>query len=90
MSYEPLVYLSYSHKDQDYLDELLTLLRPLERQGDFRVWHDRDIPAGSEWHQAIHTALEQADVAFLLVSADYLASLLSGEAGGAYAAKGVS
>lgn len=74
MRAEPLVYISYSHKDQAFVDELLKFLQPFEQTATFQVWHDRQIQPGAVWRQEIQAALEQADVAILLISADYLAS----------------
>jgi TIR domain len=74
MNSTPVVYISYSHNDQAFVDELLKFLRPFERTADFQVWHDRQIAAGTDWQQQISEALDSAAIAVLLVSADYLAS----------------
>ena len=68
------VFVSYSHSDERYKDELLTHLRLLERQGLVSIWHEGNIAAGSEWSGAIRDAISKADVALLLISPDYLAS----------------
>lgn len=68
------VFISYSHKDERYKDELLTHLRLLERQGLVSIWHEGRIAAGSEWSSEISSAIKRADVALLLISPDYLAS----------------
>jgi hypothetical protein len=38
------------------------------------AWQDRRIEAGDEWYQSIHDAMNDCDLALLLVSPDYLAS----------------
>ena len=45
------------------------------------VWSDSQIAIGSDWSDAITKAISTADVAIILVSADYLASdfIASGE-----------
>jgi hypothetical protein len=68
------VFISYSHKDKRFLDQLRTQLKPLERLGRFSIWSDRDIAAGCEWHAEITAALDASRVAVLLVSPEFLAS----------------
>ncbi len=67
------VFVSYSHKDKRYLDRMMVHLSPLIRDG-LDVWSDRDIKAGDKWQENIETALDEADAAILLISADFLAS----------------
>jgi TIR domain/NACHT domain len=71
---KPAVFLSYSHQDEAWKDRLVKHLTVLEREGLLAVWHDRRIGAGAEWYPEIQTAIERADVALLLVSADFLNS----------------
>ena len=66
------VFISYSHKDKRWLGELRTHLAPLKERLD--VWDDSRIAAGQRWRDQIEAALRQAQVAILLVSADFLAS----------------
>jgi cellulose biosynthesis protein BcsQ len=68
------LFISYSHKDEKLLNELLTHLFVLQRQGIIESWTDRLIPAGGEWKEGISARLEEADLILLLVSSDYLAS----------------
>lgn len=68
------IFISYSHKDERWRDELETFLRPLASRVDFEVWSDRKIPGGAGWKSTINEALGRARVAVLLVSPDYLAS----------------
>ncbi|MEO0874450.1 MAG: COR domain-containing protein, partial [Bacteroidota bacterium] len=70
----PLVFFSYSKSDLDYLDEFRKQLRPIERKGQIRLWDDRDIRPGEEWDDSIRGALEKADIIFLLLSSDFLAT----------------
>lgn len=68
------LFISYSHKDKEYLDRLLVHLRPLEKAGLIEAWNDTRIAAGEKWKEEIEKALQKAAVGVLLVSADFLAS----------------
>jgi hypothetical protein len=68
------VFISYSHKDDEYRKRLEVHLALLKRQGIIHVWHDRRIGAGKDIHREISENLEAADVVLLLVSSDFLAS----------------
>jgi hypothetical protein len=68
-----LVFISYSHRDRDWLERLRTLLKPYERQ-NLKIWADRSIEVGNDWRDDISEALAHACVAVLLVSPDFLAS----------------
>ena len=70
----PLAFFSYSKEDIDYLDEFRTHLRPLERSGQIRLWDDRDIRPGKDWDDSIRDTLRSAEIIFLLLSADFLAT----------------
>jgi small GTP-binding protein len=68
------VFVSYSHEDEEFKDELVTMLTSLQRRGVINTWQDRRIEAGDEWNTSIRNAMDDCDLALLLVSADYLAS----------------
>lgn len=68
------VFFSYSHKDEDFRNELETHLAMLRREGKITAWHDRRITAGSDIHDSISEELESAQIILLLVSANFLAS----------------
>src|SRR4029453_8374246 len=68
------IFISYSHKDETFKDELVTMLAGLQRRGIVDAWQDRSIEAGDEWNKSIQDAMNDCDLALLLVSADYLAS----------------
>lgn len=68
------IFISYSHKDQDLVDQLLTHLKPLCRSGAITVWSDHQIRPGSKWQDEITAALARTKVALLCVSKDFLAS----------------
>jgi small GTP-binding protein len=68
------VFVSYSHEDEEFKDELVKMLTGLQRLGVIDTWQDRRIEAGDEWSTSIRDAMDDCDLALLLVSADYLAS----------------
>ena len=68
------LFVSYSHKDERWLSRLLVHLRPVERTGRIDLWADTRIRPGEQWSTAIESALANAELGVLLVSADFLAS----------------
>jgi hypothetical protein len=68
------VFFSYSHRDEPYREQLEKHLKILSRSGTITEWHDRKIPAGSEWEAEIDRELESADIILLLISPDFVAS----------------
>ena len=73
-SSKPTVFISYSHKDEEWKDRLLPQLRALEQAGRIVVWHDRKIDGGDKWYPEIQEAMEHAAVAVCLISPDFLSS----------------
>ena len=72
--YRTKAFISYSHADKAYLERLQKHLKPDLREGAVQVWDDTQIPPGGDWLATIERALAEAQVAILLVSADFLAS----------------
>lgn len=68
------IFFSYSHKDEQFLDELIKHLSILQRQGVIAGWNDREIHAGVEWIKEINTHLNRAHIILLLISPDFMAS----------------
>ena len=76
----PKIFISYSHKDEKFKDELVKMLAGLQRRGVIDTWQDRRIEPGEEWFKAIKQAINECDMALLLVSADFIASrFINGE-----------
>ncbi|MEO8657244.1 MAG: TIR domain-containing protein [Bryobacteraceae bacterium] len=65
------LFLSYSHRDEAWKDELKTALSSYERYGHLKIWDDRKIPAGTNWDEDIKEHLDWAEIVLLLVSRDY-------------------
>ena len=68
------LFISYSHKDERYRDELRGALTAYERRGDVTSWDDTCIMPGQKWEQEILGKLERADVVVLLLSNDFISS----------------
>lgn len=68
------LFISYSHKDEEFKDELITMLTGLQRQAVIDAWQDRRIEEGAEWYQAIQDVMNECDLAILLVSQHFIAS----------------
>jgi hypothetical protein len=68
------VFISYSHKDESFKDDLVKHLSPLKRLGLVEEWNDRKITAGAEWDKVISENLESANIILLLVSIDFITS----------------
>lgn len=68
------VFLSYSHKDERSVEQLLAHLSLLKREGIIRTWHDRRIEPGTAWNDKIERELKRADLILILLSADFLDS----------------
>ena len=68
------VFVSYSHEDEAYLNQLKKHLAGLERNGVVSVWYDRKVEAGADWEATILAKLHAADVILLLISPDFMAS----------------
>ena len=68
------VFISYSHEDQAWLEQLQTMMKPLVRSGAILPWADTMIHTGDDWRDQIRTALTTAKVGVMLVSPHFLAS----------------
>lgn len=74
LSSKPKVFISYSHKDEEWKDRLLSHLSVLQEQELLHLWDDRRIGAGDEWKIEIQEAMETSNVAILLITANFLTS----------------
>jgi hypothetical protein len=70
----PTVFISYSHKDEDWKDRLVTHLGVLEMVGFLDLWDDRRIELGDDWRPEIENAISRASIVILVVSANFLTS----------------
>lgn len=68
------VFISYSHKDEKYKDELLNHLKSLKLEKNIFTWDDTDILPGQKWDETIKEKMKTSDIILLLVSSDFIAS----------------
>ena len=68
------VFISYSHKDEEWKDKLVTHLGVLQEQGLLEIWEDRQIAGGDDWFPGIEKAIESANIAILMITANFLTS----------------
>ena len=68
------IFISYSHKDKEFVDRLLVHLKPLAKLYNITSWNDSKIKPGSKWKDEIENNLESSDAVIALLSADFLAS----------------
>lgn len=67
-------FTSYCHKDKKYLEIFHSFSKDAERRFNLNLWHDGEIGAGESIDKEIAEKLTKADVIFLLISTDYVAS----------------
>jgi hypothetical protein len=70
----PVVFVSYSHKDEVEKEQLVGQLKVLEMAGVIKLWVDDRIEGGADWTQEIEEAIASASAAILLISANFLTS----------------
>ncbi|MGC9954618.1 MAG: toll/interleukin-1 receptor domain-containing protein [Rhizomicrobium sp.] len=83
MSAKPVIFISYSHKDEPdevrddevkWLTYVQKYLAAAVKDGRFEVWVDRNMPCGTGWDAEIERNLHICDVFVLLVSENSTAS----------------
>jgi hypothetical protein len=69
------IFISYSHADSQWLELLKTHLKALKKYYEnIEFWEDTKLRGGDKWREEITKAIDNANVAILLVSTDFLAS----------------
>lgn len=68
------LFISYSHKDESYVEEFKKHIAPLEEKGLMEIWYDRKILPGRDFQSEINNNLEKADIICLLISVNFLVS----------------
>lgn len=68
------IFISYSHNDMKYKNQLLQHLKTLELTHNIDVWHDGEILPGENIDSKILMQLTQSNIVILLVSPYFMAS----------------
>ncbi len=71
---EKKVFISYTQKDGEYVEDLEMHLAMLKRQKLIDTWNVGDMEAGADIAATLSTEMKTADIILLLVSARYLAN----------------
>lgn len=69
-----LVFISYSHQDRKWLEELQPYIKTVRKFSRVEIWDDRALEPGDDFKQVIVGHIANSDAAFLLVSQHFLAS----------------
>ena len=67
-------FISYSHHDEDRIDEFRKHIAPLKNNGLISEWYDRKITAGQDFRKSIDNNLADADIICLFISPNFLFS----------------
>ena len=68
-------FITYSHKNTEAKDELVTRLAVMKQQNELVTWHDNEMLPSDKWREEIFsTRLPDSDLLLYLVSASSLAS----------------
>jgi hypothetical protein len=68
------IFISYSHKDENYKDQFVIHLSGLKRLNFVEIWDDRQVKIGDIWNEEIINNLYDSDIIIFLISPDFLAS----------------
>jgi len=68
------VFISYSHKDRKWLNDIKIICKPIEKYHKISFWDDSQITPGQKFKEKIEQAIDAAKVAVCLVSPHFLNS----------------
>lgn len=68
------IFVSYSKKDIDFLNQLNPSLERCKREYGFQVLSDQNIPKGSDWNKWITDAIKSSDIFICMVSREYFST----------------
>jgi len=68
------IFISYSHKNEEWKNRLEEELKVFELEGNLDIWSDRKIQTGADWFNEIQDAIERSNIAILLISKSFIIS----------------
>jgi TIR domain len=68
------LFISYSHRDREYVDLFIEALFPMKREGLVSEWHDHMIRPGEAWQQSIADELDRSNFVLFWISPTFMAS----------------
>ena len=70
----PVIFVSYSHKDQAWFNKICEHLECLVTHGKVEKWTDEQLTTGDRWYETIKNKLQAADILVCLISRNFLGS----------------
>ena len=68
------VFITYSHRDKEAKDTLISYLDVMKQEGLINIWHDNEILPSDRWRDVLFSNLEDSDILLYLTSHNSLAS----------------
>ncbi|MHC1769490.1 MAG: toll/interleukin-1 receptor domain-containing protein [Verrucomicrobiia bacterium] len=68
------VFISYSHLDRDWMEQVRSRLSRLGHDIGIAPWSDQNIPPNADWEQELEAVISRSKLAILLVSRHFLNS----------------
>lgn len=68
------IFISYCHKDNEYLEDLKKYITPIAEKYGFSIWDDTEILSGKKLFDIINQELNTFNLMICLISPDYLSS----------------
>lgn len=68
------IFISYCHKDNEYLEDLKKHITPITEKYGFTIWDDTEVLSGQKLFDIINQELNTFNLMICLISSDYLSS----------------
>ena len=68
------LFISYSHEDENHINEFRKHISVLVQSQEIEIWHDREIAPGEKFDKIIEGKIECSDIICFFISANFLNS----------------